>query len=113
MSRNVVELVDIPEGRSGRPSKSLTVRQAELILDHAMASPLYAYIVVSLLTGARTEEMRPLTWDHVVLEVDDSTDPPTPAHMRVRRSEGQRHQDPAVEAKRCAPRPMHIGTSVA
>ena len=27
-----------------------------------------AYIVVSLLTGARTEELRPLTWPHVSLD---------------------------------------------
>jgi hypothetical protein len=28
-------------------------------------TPLYAYIAVSLLTGARTEELRALAWDHV------------------------------------------------
>ena len=29
---------------------------------------LHAYVVVSLLTGARTEELRALTWDHVDLD---------------------------------------------
>nr|WP_276607702.1 hypothetical protein [Microbispora catharanthi] len=29
---------------------------------------MHAYIVVSLLTGARTEELRALTWSHVDLE---------------------------------------------
>jgi hypothetical protein len=29
---------------------------------------MQAYIVVSLLTGARTEELRPITWPHVSLD---------------------------------------------
>jgi integrase len=29
---------------------------------------MYAYIVLSLLTGARTEELRALTWSHVDLD---------------------------------------------
>ena len=33
-----------------------------------MGSPLHAYIVISLLTGARTEELRPLTWSLVDLD---------------------------------------------
>lgn len=45
-----------------------------------------AYIVVALLTGARTEEMRALTWDHVYLHGDPKTDPPTPPYMAVWRS---------------------------
>jgi integrase len=31
---------------------------------------LHAYIVVSLLTGARTEELRALTWSYVDLDSD-------------------------------------------
>src|SRR5215217_1939946 len=31
---------------------------------------MYAYIVLSLLTGARTEELRALTWSHVDLDGD-------------------------------------------
>lgn len=66
---NVVLLCDeLPAGRgTGRPSKALTLAQAEAVLAAAESSPMRAYIVVSLLTGARTEEMRPLTWDHVDL----------------------------------------------
>jgi integrase len=30
---------------------------------------MHAYIVVSLLTGARTEELRALTWSHTDLDV--------------------------------------------
>jgi integrase len=49
-------------------SKSLTYDQADALLAAAKSRPLYAYIVVSLLTGARTEELRALTWSHVDLD---------------------------------------------
>lgn len=70
VKRNVVLLCEVPQGTEGRPSKSLTLDQAEALLSAAAASPLHAYIVVSLLTGARTEELRPLTWSHVDLDGD-------------------------------------------
>ncbi|MBK1784558.1 tyrosine-type recombinase/integrase [Prauserella cavernicola] len=84
--RNVVLLCDIPEGRPGRPSKSLTLAQAEAVLKAAEGTPMRAYIVVSLLTGARTEEMRALTWSHVDLVGKPDTGKPVPAHMMVWRS---------------------------
>jgi len=68
VKRNVVLLCDVPQGRPGRPSKSLTLPQAEALLKAAADSDLHAYIVLSLLTGARTEELRALTWSHVDLE---------------------------------------------
>jgi integrase len=70
VKRNVVLLCDIPQGRVGRPSKSLTLTQAEALLAAAENTSLHAYIVVSLLTGARTEELRALTWSHVDLDSD-------------------------------------------
>jgi integrase len=74
VKRNVVLLVeDIPKGQEGRPSKSLTIDQADALLAAAEGTPLHAYIVVSLLTGARTEELRALTWSHVDLEGEPST----------------------------------------
>ncbi|MET8160309.1 tyrosine-type recombinase/integrase [Sphaerisporangium sp. NPDC005289] len=68
VKRNVVELCEIPEGRAGRPSKALTLTQAEAVLKAADAAPprIRAYIVVSLLSGARTEEVRAIAWSHVV-----------------------------------------------
>jgi integrase len=45
-----------------------------------------AYVLVSLLTGARTEELRALTWSHVDLTGSPHADPPIPAHIRVWRS---------------------------
>jgi len=67
VKRNVVLLCDIPQGQEGRLSKSLTFDQADALLAAAESTPLHAYIVVSLLTGARTEELRALTWSHVDL----------------------------------------------
>ena len=60
VKRNVVLPCDIPQGQAGRPSKSLNFDQAAALLDAAENTSLSAYIVVSLLTGARTEELRAL-----------------------------------------------------
>ena len=70
VSRNVAALVKAPRGQSGRPSKSLTLAQAAALLDTAKGTTLEAYIVVSLLAGMRTEEVRALRWTHVVAWVD-------------------------------------------
>lgn len=82
--RNVAALIDTPEGHSdGRPSKSLTLEQAVAVITAARTLPeielhpglkdfrrspafMYAYIVLCLLAGVRTEEARALRWDHVV-----------------------------------------------
>lgn len=45
-----------------------------------------AYIVGALLTGARTEELRALTRDHVFLGGKPDADPPQPPRIAVRRS---------------------------
>ncbi len=69
--RNVAELVTTPKGKPGRPSKSMTFEQATAMLEQAKASRLHAYVVVSLLTGIRTEEARALRWSHAVAWVSD------------------------------------------
>ena len=66
--RNVSALVDTPRGLEGRPSQSLTLAEASALLEAAEASRLYAFIVLCLLTGVRSEEARALTWEHVDLE---------------------------------------------
>jgi len=68
VKRNVVLLCEILQGRTGRPSKSLTLAQAEALLTAAENTSLHAYIVLSLLTGAWTEELRALTWSYVDLD---------------------------------------------
>ncbi|WCN84611.1 site-specific integrase [Micromonospora sp. LH3U1] len=50
------------------------------------ASSLHAYTVVSLLTGARTEELRALTWSHVNLAGKPDNEPPVPPAIQVWRS---------------------------
>ena len=82
VKRNVVELTDVPRGRDGRPSKSLTPEDVDGILTRAVGDRLYPYIVLSLLTGARTEELRALRWEHVHLERDRTVLP----HVEVWRS---------------------------
>lgn len=83
VKRNVVELTDPPRGQKGRPSKSLTFEQARDLLAAAEGTSMHAYIVVSLLTGARTEELRPLMWADVDLDGQPDV---RPASMRVWRS---------------------------
>lgn len=73
VERNVVELVVNPRGLPGRPSKSLTERQALDLLTLTKGHWMYAYIVVSMLVGVRTEEMRALTWDRVDLDAVPGT----------------------------------------
>lgn len=86
VKRNVVGLCDVPTGQEGRPSKSLALGQAEAVLAASETSPVHAYIVLSLLIGARTEELRALTWDHVDLDGDLDADPPVLPSIKVWRS---------------------------
>jgi len=72
--RNVADLVTTPKGTLGRPSRAMTLDQATAMLEHAKASRLHAYVVVSLLTGIRTEEARALRWSHAVAWVDDDAE---------------------------------------
>ena len=67
VGRNVAALVKPPKGQlRGRPSKSLTLEQAVALMTAAQGTRLEAYIVLSLLSGLRTEEARALRWDRVV-----------------------------------------------
>ncbi|HEV2345375.1 MAG TPA: hypothetical protein VGS97_14845 [Actinocrinis sp.] len=87
VGRNVVLLCDdLPKGTAGRPSKSLDFDQAAALLAAAEGSRLHAYIVLSLLVGARTEELRPLTWADVNLDGFPDRQSPVPPHVFVWRS---------------------------
>jgi len=72
MGRNVAALVRPPAGSEGRPSKALSVEQAQQLLRAAAGDGdphrLHAYVVLLLTTGLRPEEARALRWDHVDLE---------------------------------------------
>lgn len=86
VKRNVALLCDVPTGRPGRPSKSLTLEQATAVIRAATVSSLYAYIVLSLLIGARTEELRALRWHHVDFAGKPDAAPPVPPSIEVWRS---------------------------
>jgi integrase len=86
VKRNVVALCDVPAGRPGRPSKSLTLDQAVTVLDAARALRLYAYVTLSILIGARPEELRALRWEHVDLDGSPESVPPVPPSISVLRS---------------------------
>ncbi|MBM0256490.1 tyrosine recombinase XerC [Micromonospora sp. 4G55] len=83
VKRNVVALCTVPRGQEGRPSESLTLAQAHAVLNAAMSTRLHAYVVLSLLTGARTEELRALRWDHVDLDGRPDLNPPLPPSVNV------------------------------
>ncbi|WP_067829674.1 site-specific integrase [Actinomadura kijaniata] len=73
VGRNVAELVDTPEGKPGRPSRSLTLQQAKAVLAEA-AKPkhrLGAYVILAIVSGLRTEELRKLQWS--ALDLDKAT----------------------------------------
>ncbi|MEU4698894.1 site-specific integrase [Nonomuraea dietziae] len=55
----------------------------EAVLKAAEPAILYAYVVLSLLIGARTEELRALTWSLVDLEGQPDADPPIPPSIMV------------------------------
>lgn len=98
--RNVVGLCEIPTGKVGRSSKSLTFAQAEKLLTAAEGSPLRAYIVLSLLVGARTEELRALCWGRCRPRRQAGRCSAGPA-LDLRSPLGaarRRHQDSQVEA---------------
>ncbi len=61
-------LVKAPTDRAGQPSKSLTLEQAQDLLRGAAGSRLYAYVVLSVTTGLRTEDLRVLRWNKVDLD---------------------------------------------
>jgi integrase len=76
VGRNVAALVKPPKGqRGGRPSKALTLEQAVALMAAAQETRLEAYVILSLLSGVRTEEARALRWDHVVAWVSGQWDP--------------------------------------
>jgi integrase len=85
MKRNVVELTEVPAGLPGRPSKAMSAQQADDVITKTTSDRMHPYIVMSLLTGARTEELRALRWKHVLEGLSDIT-PPVPPFVEVWRS---------------------------
>ncbi|MFD3944065.1 tyrosine recombinase XerC [Streptomyces sp. NPDC058579] len=102
--RNVAELVEAPEGKTGRPSKSLTLPQAKAALSAMPGSWIHAYLALSLLVGIRTEEVRPLTWSHVKLDVPEDSVP----HVEVWRSVRRRGETKTRKSRRTLAMPQQL-----
>lgn len=70
VGRNVAELVDTPNGKAARKSRSLSLEQATALLEEASKPEhrLGAYIILAIVSGLRTEELRTLRWDDVELD---------------------------------------------
>jgi integrase len=86
VKRNVVGLTEVPAGLPGRPSKAMSAQQADDAITKTASDRMHSYIAVSLLTGARTEELRALRWEHVHLEGRPDVMPPVPPFVEVWRS---------------------------
>lgn len=112
VKRNVVALCEVPAGREGRPSKALTMRQAEAVLKAAEGSPLHAYIVMSVLIGARPEELRALTWDHVDLHGDPRAEPPKPRSIKVWRSVRAKGDTKTKKSRRTLALPLRCAVAL-
>ena len=80
---------------------------ADGLIGAARSHGLYAYIVLSLLVGVRTEEARALRWDHVDLEGNPDADPPVPPHVDVWRSV-RAHGD--TKTKKSRGNPLEVWT---
>ena len=65
----MASLVDVPEGQEGRPSKAMTLNQAVMLPETVESGShrLAAYVVLSLLSGIRTEEAQAIVWDEADL----------------------------------------------
>ncbi|MDX3540901.1 site-specific integrase [Streptomyces sp. MB09-01] len=102
--RNVADYVVAPEGRPGRPSKSLSLSQAESILRAEAGTWIHAYVVLALLVGTRPEETRPLTWQHVRLDADGEEKP----HVQVWRSVRRHGEMKTHKSRRSLAMPRHV-----
>jgi integrase len=90
--------------RSDRPAGSSVevthFAQAESLLVAAEQSSIHAYIVLSLLIGARTEELRALRWNEVDLTGMPNAETPVPPSIAVYRSVRVGNDTKTIESRR-------------
>ncbi|MGW2013423.1 tyrosine-type recombinase/integrase [Streptomyces sp. NPDC001927] len=103
VARNVAEFGELPQGREGRPSKSLSLEEAHAVLHAEQGSWIHAYVVLALLVGVRTEEERPLTWSHVHIDTDGDDRP----YIDVWRSVRKQGETKTRKSKRSLTMPHH------
>ncbi|MFJ8078665.1 site-specific integrase, partial [Streptomyces sp. NPDC096176] len=83
---------------------SLTLEQAKAVLSAQKGTWVHAYVVVSLLVGIRTEEVRPLTWNRVHLAPPAGTAP----HIEVWRSVRRREETKTRSSRRTLAVPRQL-----
>jgi integrase len=66
IGKNVVELVTLPRGRPGRPSRAMTEQQTQALFKAAKGDRLEAAVEIAVLLAVRPGELRGMCWDHVV-----------------------------------------------
>jgi integrase len=86
VGRNVATLVDVPNGPSS-PSRSLTVEQAQKLLESARGDRLEALYITGLMLGLRPGELLGLPW--TALDLDNAVLRVTQALKRERGDIGQ------------------------
>ena len=122
--RNVASLINVPEGQEGRPSKAMTLDQAVKLLETLETATdfrLFAYVIVSLLAGVRTEEARALTWAEVDLDAgtvavyrsvrakgDTKTRKIQACAQAAQKGRGGAQGTPQAPSGRTAPRRRHV-----
>ena len=111
--RNVSALTGTPPGTEGRPSRSMTLAQATALTAAARAAGprTYAYVMLSLCTGVRTEEARALRWEHVDFG-DPVSVPPRPASVAVWRSVRARGDTKTRKSRRTLGLPQLVVTAL-
>lgn len=62
IGENVVELVTLPKGRSGRPSRAMTEAQIPALFAAAAGDRLEAAIKVAVVLAMRPGELRGMDW---------------------------------------------------
>ncbi|MFD7977530.1 tyrosine recombinase XerC [Streptomyces sp. NPDC059071] len=103
VGRNVAEFVELPQGKEGRPSKSLSLEEAHAVLHTGQGTWIHAYVVLALLVGVRTEEERPLTWSHVHIDTGDDERP----YVDVWRSVRKKGETKTRKSRRSLTMPQH------
>ncbi|MER5707112.1 tyrosine-type recombinase/integrase [Streptomyces sp. NPDC002122] len=103
VARNVVDFVELSQGKEGRPSKSLSLEEARAVLHTRQGSWIHAYVVLALLVGVRTEEERPLAWSHVHIDTEGDDRP----YVDVWRSVRKKGETKTRKSKRSLTMPHH------
>jgi len=66
IGKNVVELVTLPQGKAGRPSRAMTEDQAKAVFTAARGDRLEAAMITAISLALRPGELREMRWKHIV-----------------------------------------------